>query len=306
MVPLPRIPLFSLLLAACDPPHRGAGWTTAAQTAPTGEAAPSAPAQGEATPPSGEFRPPPSDSGSPLVEAYPAPPASRDATETTLALQGALSGPLAEPFVLVGAYLETLGHGSPDCPLLDGVSMLVDHSGCDTPEGWNFAGFSGFEERRSGGYRLDLSTDLEIRRPDGTRFAASGRLSVRIAGSGQILFAARGDYVDEARADLLGQGWRPYFLLEVASDGTGTLDGPLHLHGEDLAFESVSFGPSCPAGAGRLGLRDPAGGWWWTTLDCSGCGTLIYEDDTDSSEICLDLSLPLAETLLALEPPVLE
>ena len=304
MVPLPRIPLFSLLLVACNPPS---GDTKRQDPAPEVEHVPPlGPTFDEVELLSDEAGLPPPDSGEPFVEAWPAPPALRNAEETSLAFQTVLSGPLAEPFVLIDAYLETLSHGSMDCPLLEGLSVLVDHSGCNTPEGWNFAGFSGFEERRSGGYRFDLSTDLEIRRPDGTRFTASGRMSLRISGSREILFGARGDYMDDARTDLLGQGWRPYFLLEVASDGTGTLDGPLHLQGEDLSFETVSFGPTCPTGAGRVGLRDPAGGWWWATLDCSGCGTLIYEDDPDSSEICIDLSLPLAETLLALEPPVLE
>lgn len=224
-----------------------------------------------------------------------------DADEVAERVDGAIAAgiPRAEEVWL--AYLELLyDHAQLDCPggwndeLQDYDSTMA---GCETDEGWTFAGVTFREREVDGeGTREWMLGDGFVLSPDGDRGVLGGEIEWWRSHDGEWWSTVDGTWGWEWEA-----GWlehTPSIAISISGEWEGrevtaTLDGGLTLDGASVYFTAVAFDTNeCAAApvSGAVSVRDDDGDWYTMTLagDCSGCG------DGELGEVCLDWSATVA------------
>jgi hypothetical protein len=105
---------------------------------------------------------------------------------------------------------------------------------------------------------------------------------------------------------LLGEGVSAQLRVEL-TDGGGQLqasiDGSWGAAGRAISFEQARLDVACGPGLrGRIGVRDPNGGWWtWRSETCDGCGLIAYEGG--STEAACLATPGLAQALTTMVTP---
>lgn len=251
--------------------------------------------------------PAPVDTGvtTPGAARWPAPEATLDPAEVPGRIESALALGVTEPWGLANTWFDLFEHADRTCPGGDEWNLPVNYGGCDTEEGWHFAGtgtFSKSEGRQTG---FETTQDCEIVAPDGTRFYGTGSWGVSApTESGNYSIKASGGYQWPAGEGLLVDGYDVFLSQwgELDADGgTVNLEGVLTQQGESLYFEGISADDTCPGGAGTIGLRDPSGGWFTLTFGCDGCGDLSY-DGAPVGTGCVALADTWAASIEAVRP----
>jgi len=210
---------------------------------------------------------------------------SWSATEAVTELQAALDAGLPKPAVARDSFLGLIADGQDDtCPGttdFDGANPL----GCTSEAGYVYAGISQYLD---GGDSWALGGDFEIREPEGQLFHGAGHIFLHQDPDGlKVEFSGSWSH-DE------GEGWldpgRSGMFAAVVDSMHTDLDGGLDLGGTFVHFDGVSVEGAETAGV--VGIRDPAGAWWWVELDDEGCGELRFAEETHEVG-CVDLIGPV-------------
>ncbi len=245
-----------------------------------------------------------------VPDTWPAAPATWGPAEVPAGIEAALGSGIAEPWGTVLAWLGLFDHADASCPNGDAWNLPIDYAGCETSDGWHFAGTAELLRFDGTGVTgFQLSNDCEVIEPDGTRYFGDGQLSMEApTGSGRFWVNGSGTFAWPSAGGLLGSGHSMMLHMEGglrAEGGTLAVDGISAVAGAAVSFEGVAVDTeSCAGGTGTIGLRDPSGGWHALVLDaaCDGCGTVSY-DGTETGRACVDLAPMWAASLAALRPP---
>lgn len=202
-------------------------------------------------------------------------------------LQAALDAGLPSPQLARDTFLGLIEVGQdatcPGTTDFDGAEPL----GCLSESGYLYAGISQYLEDPNG---WALGGDFEIREPSGRIFHGAGHVFVHGNVHGSFMEFS-GSWIHEAGEDWLDPGASGVFQ---ANTGGGRIEllGGLSLRGASLHFDEVLIQDHPQSMSGRVGIRDPAGAWWWLELDNDGCGPLTFADQ-DVTTGCIDLAAPI-------------
>ena len=132
------------------------------------------------------------------------------------------------------------------------------------------------------GYQLTIQ--------DGINYAVAGDVVAVAAGTYTEQFTInKAVTVQGPNASVAGNGTR----VAEAGHNTMTAGGGGGIGGAALYFKEVNFDESICSGSpvsGVMMYRQPGGGWYAFELaeDCSGCGQVIWNEDTDLGSACVD------------------
>lgn len=172
--------------------------------------------------------------------------------------------------------------GTGGCPHGNNGTFNAPFDGCETEDGWWFAGLGVLvgDTNPEGRGSFDLTGDFVMRDPDGVEFRSGG-----------IVRVEQGD--DQASLYIVGT-WADGSQDTWIRDFSGTLDAVIARdsltwvggisRGDDRIFLDVVATPTCTDG--RVMVRD-VDGWHVVDLECS-CGVWSFEGDT-MGELCVDL-----------------
>ncbi|MDP2312031.1 MAG: hypothetical protein Q8P41_03935 [Pseudomonadota bacterium] len=249
--------------------------------------------------------PPIGDTGVPIyVQEDPLPEMTAEdvgAALTEVLAHGFPNGPM-----LRDIYLGMMAEGDESCPGSETIITEEYILGCVAPSGYYYSGvcvYEGFEITDETGSTASwgLGGDFLLKYPSGAVFEAGGGATymghVGPDGSQSFESTLRGTWADESSDLWVGEGFSGLF---EASGGTTGGQPWLNVHGgvavgdADLFFDEVAWdwGGACagkPVGA--VHLRDPRGYWYVWTLgdDCDTCGNVVFHDEIELGELCLDL-----------------
>ena len=144
-----------------------------------------------------------------------------------------------------------------DCP---GTNYNFDGTAitgydCYTADGWQFVGFSEYEEYSSY-WRLHI--EGRIVAPDGRAVYGAGSISEEISDIG-----SRRHFEGSFRVSP-GEGWlaaTPSTMFDYALEPWVRIDGGYTVQGQSIYFDRYTF-ELCDQGEGTIRMRDPSGGWW--------------------------------------------
>lgn len=211
------------------------------------------------------------------------------------------------PIDIGDAFVEIMAQGDEDCPG-NGNELTTIPAGCDTDDGYHFAGIGWYYANESvtfeDGSTLDLSFshggDFEIIRPNGLRFAGGGGMAYITTPEESGLstsFDIHGSWVDEQRLDWLVTGFSGVFEATVTRGDNGdwsyTATGGMGMGDDHISLTNATW-DSTDACEGRMSgsisVRDERGYWteWQVGDDCDDCGEVVFHEDTDLGEYCMD------------------
>lgn len=251
-----------------------------------------------------------SDDTAAMVYAVETPEPAWTAEELGAELEAFTALGAPNPAELGEVFLAAMQAGDENCPGENVYALETAPEGCDTEDGYHFAGigwfqFEDFVQGEDGEpvvFDFSHGGDFEILRPDGTRLAGGGGIAYSSElgeGETDTSIELHGSWIDDARRDWLGVGFSGVYEAAVHEAGpehwSFAIDGGLGLGGRILSFDDVSWDvDACPDGSprGTFAMRDDRGYWtaWDVGDDCDGCGTVTFHDDVDLGELCLDLS----------------
>lgn len=218
------------------------------------------------------------------------------------------------PVEIAETYVRVMAEGDALCP--GDLRDLGQILGCTAENGYYYSGIAWLEisqvtELEGHEVLLDWyhGGDFEILRADGTRFAGGGDLDYASepleeddTDAGPIdglltTFTVAGTWVDTGQRGWLGQGFSGVYTGEITLDGPDyamSINGGVGLGELDLNFVNVGWstaGACHGATTGRIQIRDARGFWydWDLGDDCDGCGPVVFHQDQDLGELCLDL-----------------
>ncbi len=240
------------------------------------------------------------DSGPTTDTGHPAPTAADRALERVTLdpdrvgslLADTLSTGIPEPWSPRNAYLEAWTATDDDCPqVVEAPEAFVVprqwSDDCTTASGWHFSGNATYEERTEDAgqaFFMDIAS-FQITRPDGSIFSGSGGFVVLDEPDGWSGLLA-GSWSDTGRSGWLTRGMSGGFDVFAESSET-MLSGGVRIGSQPLFFESLVVDPTGAVSAGRIGLRDPSGDWWWFTPDRTGCGAISLAG-AELARTCID------------------
>lgn len=213
------------------------------------------------------------------------------------------------PIDICDVFQTIMTYGDEDCPG-DPLNLSTIPEGCDTDEGFHYAGIGWYYAadwiRFEDGTQIDLTFshggDFEILYPGGQRFAGGGGMSYESQRSDDELeiitdFEVHGSWIDSTRSDWLGAGFSGVYEATVSNYGAGeygfTATGGIGVGEYDMLLDGVTW-DTTDACAGKLSgaveLRDADGYWtrWDVGDDCDDCGEVVFHGDTELGELCLD------------------
>ncbi len=218
---------------------------------------------------------------------------------TTLTAFGA-----PNPVDIANDFADILAVGDGACPA-DPYSL--QHTPCTSESGYYYQGVGWLyvAETMDLAGRAVPSTwfhggDFEILRPDGSRLAGGGDLkyfSEFDETQSVTSFIVAGTWDDSARDDWLGAPFSGVYTGEIVHQegawsftvnggiGVGDVDSQF----VDVVWDSASACEGAPTG--MIQVRDARGYWYAWDLgdDCDACGEVIFHQDQDLGELCLDL-----------------
>jgi len=251
---------------------------------------------GCASPSGGGKSSPVVDTGGPAlpeVEASTATP-SWTAEDVGARLSDALSVPPLGGDALF-AYLDLMSRGDEECP--GNVHHITDTwlHGCTASTGYSYAGVSEYFEDPVGepfpATVYGVAGDFWIITPEGSLFEAGGH-AVEVAGDALWVSEVAGSWLWEDGPGWLASGFSGTLVLEKVEGIHARVHGAAQVQGTSWSANELILGPSCgllPM-SGRLGLRDPSGGWYTLPLErCDPCGTVSFEGEV-LGEACVDFT----------------
>lgn len=211
------------------------------------------------------------------------------------------------PADITQTFLALMSEGDLSCPGHD-EWMETPPDGCETNGGYRYQGVASYEAggvlELADGTTVDAnyghSGDYEIFRPDGSRFAGGGGLAYDTKdeeGSRTNIVEVHGTFLDEAHEGWLGLGFSGVFVAFARSDSDGgwayEVTGGMALGADVFSFDEVRWdsADACAGKAqGSISLRDPRGYWteWRLGDDCDLCGEVVFYEDQELGELCLD------------------
>lgn len=209
-------------------------------------------------------------------------PPTLGAAEVAAEAQAALDVGLPDPDHLIywlGWLFEQGIEG--ECPHMEGTyAMLSTFSGCLSGTGWFFAGLTLFETVEDG---WELTGDGYAVDPQGEPFLLAGYVrSYRYEDGWAARYGGMWGYTG-------ADGWVaavPDLVLETSEEaGVVRLEGGYGPGDAAVYFDDVSVGETL---GGRMGVRDPGGGWYWFEVGTDGCGEVDWYGEA-LGEACVDL-----------------
>lgn len=224
------------------------------------------------------------------------------------------------PAEIAETYAQAMEEGTDRCPG-EGTDLYQVEGGCMTEArtlyagvGWYDVGDEAWVDGAMVEYSFAHGGDFEIRWEDGERFAGGGELEVLSDRLGDDLLSSSiyvaGSWEDTRRADWLGQRLSAVYTAELGVTEAGsalTLTGGFGVGELHLFLDALSWDPAgaCAGVAtGAVHVRDERGTWsaWELGSDCDACGPVIFHEDQDLGELCLDLA-GWGEALVAASTP---
>ena len=222
-------------------------------------------------------------------------------------------------------YASIMAEGTEDCPGLS-TDLGTMPEGCDTEDGFHFAGIGWYNWAsvvNMGGHDVAMAFshggDYEILRPDGTRMAgAGGTAFLGTLQEGMIstsVIDVHGSWMATYRDDWLARGFSGVFEASLTTDLVDYYDfqisGGIGIGNTNLYLEDATWDPNDGCGGmfkGALSLRDDRGFWtrWEITDDCSTCGQVVFHQDQELGELCLDINEWGHELSRTTGPPIVD
>jgi len=232
----------------------------------------------------------PEEPALPGVTVNPVSP-SMDAEEAAAALSLALASP-PDSVATTAAYRMLMEQGDEYCPGNEYYITDMHLYGCDASTGYHFAGISDWLEEevdpRFDAWLEGVVGDFWIITPDGELFEAGGH-SVSITGSTFWMRELAGSWLWQGGDPWIASGFSGSMILEEEYSRGIRLTGGAQIEGVSWSATDLMLALSCDYGpTGRLGLRDPGGGWYTMAFeDCDPCATVMFEE-TDLGRACVD------------------
>ncbi|MCP4807603.1 MAG: hypothetical protein GY913_10245 [Proteobacteria bacterium] len=231
------------------------------------------------------------------------------AAQVEAVLQAAIDGGVPEPIAIRDAYLGLFDdHADGVCPSGTDYSLPGDYQACTTEDGAVFYGHAEYEPvdntHERGFYLLG---DCYIIDPDGDRFEGAGELQVTIFEEGDwtiVESMVMGTWGYPAAGGFLEQDNASAMFIIASTEASGSdlyLDGTMGNADAALSFELlVDTRPCDHQLTGTVSVREPSGYWHTITFvqDCDGCGDVVFADDQELGQICVDPT-PLVEGPMA-------
>lgn len=228
-------------------------------------------------------------------------------------LETLLSFGAPNPVDISETYQRVMAEGDELCP--GDPRDLGQILGCTAENGYFYSGIAWLEVSETTQVEdhevlLDWyhGGDFEILRTDGTRFAGGGDLEYDTEpleeedadtpiDGGLTTFTVAGTWVDDSQSGWMGQGFSGVYTGELTVSGPDyalSINGGVAVGELDLNFVEMGWstaGDCQGATTGAVQLRDARGYWyeWDLGVDCDGCGQVIFHQDQDLGELCLDL-----------------
>ena len=238
----------------------------------------------------------PQDPGLPGVTVEPVTP-SMSADEAAAALSAALGSP-PDSTETTAAYRMLMAQGDEYCPGNEYYITDIHLYGCDSSTGYHFAGISDWlEEEVDAGLNAWLegvAGDFWIVTPDGELFEAGGH-SVYISGDTFWMRELAGSWLWQGGDPWIASGFSGSLIIEEEYARGIRMSGGAQIQGVSWSATELMLPAGCDYGpVGRLGLRDPGGGWYTMVFeDCEPCATVMFEE-TELGEACVDFAPFLA------------
>lgn len=209
--------------------------------------------------------------------------------------------------VLSSTWDDVFSHASDDCPP-DYLTLLTfdvpSADGCDTDDGWNFSGVGGAHGAWAEGgtdYFFGWKADFNITDPTGVAFKGGGQGGALVAfdGAGAITYELEtyGTFEYALGESWMAEGASLAYIATGAyadDDHYGTITGGFSYGGgETLYFDAFSWQGSVCDGypVGDVFFRDESARWYRWRFDaksCDGCGDVVFDDDVELGQACLD------------------
>ena len=218
--------------------------------------------------------------------------------------------------MLRNMYVEALSHRDESCPSLLAENSIIGtwEGGCSSSSHYYY-GTGIFVEIENSApeipYEMALQTSFEISDTQGNQFI-SGGIATRFEmdrGSEYIIEESiGGTYLHEAQNGWAGFGVTSSLQTERAIESNGSrgyIDGGVGYPELSIQFSMLQYDTSeCSSPFGSLSIRDPSGYWFEVMFeDCSGCGTLWW-NDINMGEFCTgDILMREIDNLFAVERP---
>lgn len=222
-------------------------------------------------------------------------------------LVGFISPGVPNPDEIAENYARVMALGDATCPG-DSLNLYFPEQGCETPEGYYFAGIGWYDVGASGeseeGDLVELSFahggDFEILFPDGRRFAGGGDIEYDSVWGDDTIessFTVLGSWVDESQANWLGRGFSGAYegYVRTGRDRWAiSITGGLGVGGTRVYLDHATWDSedACEGAlSGAIHVRDARGYWtvWDLGDDCDTCGRVLFHEDNDLGELCLDM-----------------
>ena len=183
------------------------------------------------------------------------------------------------PIEVIDIYQELYDNGATiDCPgsnyNFDGP--LVDNAGCETENGYFFAGTA---ELRREDHQWNFHCDCRILSPQGELIQGAGNMSYQKEGN-EIRMDIRGSWLTQNIEN--SEAWLnslPSLNFKMEFKDQNALMGGYTIHGNSLFFDHFEL-RDCKDRNQQISWRDPSGGWWSLRfLNSCTQSELLFQND---------------------------